>query len=181
MEFREKACVMTAADMNRVMVRIASQIVENNPDLSNVLLVGIRRRGVPLAERIARRIAEIELFKVATGALDITLYRDDLTTVAEQPVINKTELPADITGRTIILVDDVLYTGRTIRAALDQLIDFGRPKRVQLAVLIDRGWRELPIQANYTGKEVATTENEIIKVMLPEFDEEEKVLLVEAE
>jgi pyrimidine operon attenuation protein/uracil phosphoribosyltransferase len=181
MEFREKACVMTAADMNRVMARIASQIVENNPDLSNVLLVGIRRRGVPLAERIARRIAEIEPFKVATGALDITLYRDDLTTVAEQPVINKTELPADITGRTIILVDDVLYTGRTIRAALDQLIDFGRPKRVQLAVLIDRGWRELPIQADYTGKKVATTENEIIKVMLPEFDEEEKVLLVEAE
>ncbi|HWQ35700.1 MAG TPA: bifunctional pyr operon transcriptional regulator/uracil phosphoribosyltransferase PyrR [Blastocatellia bacterium] len=179
MDFKEKACVMTAADMNRVLARIASQIVENNPDLSNVLLVGIRRRGVPLAERIAARIAETERVSVATGALDITLYRDDLSTVAEQPVINKTELPGDVTGRTIILVDDVLYTGRTIRAAMDQLIDFGRPKRVQLAVLIDRGWRELPIQADYVGKYVATTESEIIKVMLPEFDEEEQVLLVE--
>jgi len=166
MDFKEKACMMTAADMNRVMARIASQIVENNPDLSNVLLVGIRRRGVPLAERIAARIAETEKVSVAAGALDITLYRDDLSTVAEQPVINKTELPGDVTGRTI-------------RAALDQLIDFGRPKRVQLAVLIDRGWRELPIQADYVGKYVATTESEIIKVMLPEFDEEEKVLLVE--
>jgi pyrimidine operon attenuation protein/uracil phosphoribosyltransferase len=179
MDFKEKACVMTAADVNRVLARIASQIVENNPDLSNVLLVGIRRRGVPLAERIAARIRETDGVGVATGALDITLYRDDLSTVAEQPVINKTELPGDVTGRTIILVDDVLYTGRTIRAALDQLIDFGRPKRVQLAVLIDRGWRELPIQADYVGKYIATSESEIIKVMLPEFDEEEKVLLVE--
>ncbi|HZS06352.1 MAG TPA: bifunctional pyr operon transcriptional regulator/uracil phosphoribosyltransferase PyrR [Blastocatellia bacterium] len=179
MDFREKACVMTAGDMNRVLARMASQIVENNPDLSNVLLVGIRRRGVPLAERIAAWIEDVDKVKVATGALDITLYRDDLSTVAEQPVINKTELPADITGRTIILVDDVLYTGRTIRAAMDELIDFGRPRRVQLAVLIDRGWRELPIQADYIGKMVTTTETEIIKVMLPEFDEEEKVLLVE--
>ncbi len=179
MDFKEKACVMTAADMNRVMARLASQIVENNPDLANVLLVGIRRRGVPLAERLAAKIEETDKVKVATGALDITLYRDDLSTVAEQPVINKTELPANVTGRTIILVDDVLYTGRTIRAALDQLIDFGRPKRVQLAVLIDRGWRELPIQADYVGKIVTTTEHEIIKVMLPEFDEEEKVVLVE--
>lgn len=181
MDFKEKACVMTAADMNRVLARIASQIVENNPDLANVLLVGIRRRGVPLAERLAAKIAETEETSIATGALDITLYRDDLSTVAEQPVINKTELPADITGRTIILVDDVLYTGRTIRAAMDQLIDFGRPKRVQLAVLIDRGWRELPIQADYVGKYVTTTEKEIIKVMLPEFDEEEQVVLVETE
>ncbi|MDQ3010103.1 MAG: bifunctional pyr operon transcriptional regulator/uracil phosphoribosyltransferase PyrR, partial [Acidobacteriota bacterium] len=116
---------------------------------------------------------------VATGALDITLYRDDLTTVADRPVINKTELPADITGKTIILVDDVLYTGRTIRAAMDELIDFGRPRRVQLCVLVDRGWRELPIQADYVGKNVTTTEAEIIKVMLPEFDEMEQVLLVE--
>lgn len=181
MDFKEKACVMTAADMNRVLARIASQIVENNPDLANVLLVGIRRRGVPLAERLAAKIEETEETSIATGTLDITLYRDDLSTVAEQPVINKTELPSDITGRTIILVDDVLYTGRTIRAAMDQLIDFGRPKRVQLAVLIDRGWRELPIQADYVGKYVTTTEKEIIKVMLPEFDEEEKVVLVETE
>lgn len=179
MDFREKSCVMTAADINRVMARMASQIVENNPDLSNVLLVGVRRRGVPLAERLAAKIEEMDGVKVSTGALDITLYRDDLSTVAEQPVINKTELPSDITGQTIILVDDVLYTGRTVRAALDELIDFGRPRRVQLAVLIDRGHRELPIQADYVGKTVSTTDTEIIKVMLPEFDEQEQVILVE--
>src|ERR1044071_3218136 len=179
MDFREKARVMTAADINRVMARLASQIVENNPDLSNVLLVGIRRRGVPLAERLAAKIKEMDKVAVATGALDITLYRDDLSTVAEQPVVNKTELPADITGRTIILVDDVLYTGRTVRAALDELIDFGRPCRVQLAVLVDRGHRELPIQADYVGKVVSTTDTEIIKVMLPEFDEKEEVIVVE--
>jgi pyrimidine operon attenuation protein / uracil phosphoribosyltransferase len=179
MEFIEKSCVMTRADMNRVLARIASQIVENNPDLTNVLLVGIRRRGVPLAERLAARIREMDSVAVATGALDITLYRDDLSTVGERPVVNKTELPANITGKTIILVDDVLYTGRTIRAAMDELIDFGRPRRVQLAVLVDRGWRELPIQADYIGKYVTTTEKEIIKVMLPEFDETEQVLLVE--
>ena len=179
MEFKEKSVVMTAGDINRVLARMASQIVENNPDLSGVLLVGIRRRGVPLAERLGTKIKEMDGVAVATGALDITLYRDDLTTVADRPVINKTELPANITGKTIILVDDVLYTGRTIRAAMDELIDFGRPRRVQLAVLIDRGWRELPIQADYIGKFVTTTEAEIIKVMLPEFDETEQVLLVE--
>lgn len=179
MEFTEKAVVMTAGDINRVMARMASQIVENNPDLSGVLLVGIHRRGVPLADKIAAKIKEMDDVDVARGALDITLYRDDLTTVADHPVINKTELPANITGKTIILVDDVLYTGRTIRAAMDELIDFGRPRRVQLAVLIDRGWRELPIQADYVGKTVTTTEAEIIKVMLPEFDETEQVLLVE--
>lgn len=178
MEFIEKSVVMSAGDVNRVLARMASQIVENNPDLSGVLLVGIRRRGVPLAERIAAKIKEMDGVDVATGALDITLYRDDLTTVADRPVINKTELPSNITGKTIILVDDVLYTGRTIRAAMDELIDFGRPRRVQLAVLVDRGWRELPIQADYVGKFVTTTEEEIIKVMLPEFDETEQVLLV---
>lgn len=170
---------MTAADISRVLARIASQIVENNPDLADVLLIGIRRRGVPLAERIAAKIKEADDVEVATGALDITLYRDDLSTVGERPVVNRTELPTDITGKTIILVDDVLYTGRTIRAALDELIDFGRPRRVQLAVLIDRGWRELPIQADYVGKHVVTTAAEIIKVMLPEFDEMEQVLVVE--
>ena len=179
MDFIEKSVVMTAADMNRVLARMASQIVENNPDLGNLLLVGIRRRGVPLAEGLAAKIKEMENVAVATGALDITLYRDDLSTVAETPVINKTELPPNITGLTIILVDDVLYTGRTIRAAMDELIDFGRPRRVQLAVLIDRGWRELPIQADYIGKYVTTTEKEIIKVMLPEYDDTEQVLLVE--
>ena len=179
MDFKEKYVLMTAGDMNRVLTRMASQIVENNPDLSDVLLVGIRRRGVPLAERIAAKIKEVDGVTVATGALDITLYRDDLSTVGDRPVVNKTEIPADITARTIILVDDVLYTGRTIRAALDELIDFGRPRRVQLAVLVDRGWRELPIQADYVGKTVTTTADEIIKVMLPEYDEIEQVIVVE--
>jgi pyrimidine operon attenuation protein / uracil phosphoribosyltransferase len=179
MDFVEKACVMGAADINRVLTRMATQIVENNPDLAEVMLIGIRRRGVPLAERLAQKIKEMDGLDIATGALDITLYRDDLSTVAERPVVNKTELPANITGKTIILVDDVLYTGRTIRAAMDELIDFGRPRRVQLCVLIDRGWRELPIQADYVGKFVTTTEDQIIKVMLPEFDESEQVLLVE--
>ena len=179
MDFVQKSVLMTAGDVNRVLTRMASQVVENNPDLSDVMLVGIRRRGVPLAERIAAKIKEVDGVTVATGALDITLYRDDLSTVGDRPVVNKTELPSDITGKTIILVDDVLYTGRTIRAALDELIDFGRPRRVQLAVLVDRGWRELPIQADYVGKSVTTTANEIIKVMLPEYDEADQVIVVE--
>jgi pyrimidine operon attenuation protein/uracil phosphoribosyltransferase len=183
MDFVEKACVMTAADMNRVLARMATQIVENNPDLSNVMLVGIRRRGVPLASRLAKKISEMDGVEIVTGALDITLYRDDLSTVGDRPVVNRTgdstDLTANITGKTIILVDDVLYTGRTVRAALDELIDFGRPRRVQLCTLIDRGWRELPIQADYVGKYLTTTETEIVKVMLPEFDEKEQVLIVE--
>ena len=129
------------------------------------MLFRSHRRGVPLAEKIAAKIKEMDGVEVAKGTLDITLYRDDLSTVADRPVVNKTELPANITGKTIILVDDVLYTGRTIRAAMDELIDFGRPRRVQLAVLIDRGWRELPIQADYIGKTVTTTEAEIIKIL----------------
>ena len=181
MHFLEKERLMTAADMDRVLMRMASQIVENNPDLSEVVLVGIRRRGVPLASRLAAKILEMDGVTVTTGALDITLYRDDLSTVGDRPVVNRTELPGNVTGKTIVLVDDVLYTGRTVRAALDELIDFGRPRRVQLAVLVDRGWRELPIQADYVGKTISTTEREIVKVMLPEFDETEQVILVELE
>ena len=177
----EKQRLMSAADMDRVLMRMASQIVENNPDLSEVVLVGIRRRGVPLAARLAAKILEMDGLTVTTGALDITLYRDDLSTVGDRPVVNRTELPGNVTGKTIVLVDDVLYTGRTVRAALDELIDFGRPRRVQLAVLVDRGWRELPIQADYVGKTVSTSERQIVKVMLPEFDETEQVILVELE
>lgn len=181
MHFLEKERLMSAGDMDRVLMRMASQIVENNPDLSEVVLVGIRRRGVPLASRLAAKILEMDGVTVTTGALDITLYRDDLSTVGDRPVVNRTELPGNVTGKTIVLVDDVLYTGRTVRAALDELIDFGRPRRVQLAVLVDRGWRELPIQADYVGKTISTTEREIVKVMLPEFDETEQVVLVELE
>ena len=156
------------------------QVVEEN-GVAGLGLIGIRRRGVPMAERIGRIIQGMEKKPVPVGTLDITFYRDDLSTVGAKPIVNRTDLPGDIENRNIVLIDDVLYTGRTIRAALDQLIDFGRPKRVQLAVLIDRGkeHRELPIQADYIGKLVPTKKSEIIKVMLQEFDEEEGVVIVE--
>ena len=144
----------------------------------DLLLVGIRRRGVPLAERIADKIHQLEGVRPLTGQLDITLYRDDLSTIGPQPVVNRTDIPEDVTDRTVVLVDDVLYTGRTVRAAMDELVDFGRPKRIELAVLIDRGHRELPIQADYVGKYIQTSDSEIIKVMLSEFDDEEQVVLV---
>lgn len=167
--------------MNRALSRLASEIVEENHGAKNLYLVGIRRRGVPLAEKLAKKIEELEGEKPIFGVLDITLYRDDLSTVGANPIVNRTELNEDIEDRNIILVDDVLYTGRTIRAALDQLMDFGRPNRVQLAVLIDRGkeHRELPIQADYIGKVVPTKRTEIIKVMLKEFDDVEGVGIFE--
>ena len=175
--------VMDADRMSRALTRIAHEILERNRGLDELALIGIRTRGVPLARRIARALKEINGDEVPTGALDITLYRDDLMRhpVGPQPLIRRTEIPFSIDDRKIMLVDDVLYTGRTIRAALDQLIDFGRPRRVQLAVLIDRGkeHRELPIQADYIGKLVPTKKSEIIKVMLQEFDEEEGVVIVE--
>jgi len=180
-EFTEKVRIMDDARINRALARLASEIVEENHGLDDLVLVGVRRRGVPLANRIADKIADLEGTRPPVGILDITLYRDDLSTVGAKPIVSGTELPGDIEGRTIVLVDDVLYTGRTVRAALDQLIDFGRPRRVQLAVLIDRGneHRELPIQADYIGKHVPTKKSEIIKVMLNEFDEDEGVVIVE--
>ncbi len=173
----EKARIMDAARINRALSRLASEIVEENQGAQDLYLVGIRRRGVPLAERIARKIEDLEGVKPFLGSLDITLYRDDLSTVGASPVVNRTELDTSIENKNIILVDDVLYTGRTIRAALDQLMDFGRPRKVRLAVLIDRGreHRELPIQADFVGRTVPTKRSEIIKVMLKEFDEEEGV------
>ncbi|MGA9997015.1 MAG: bifunctional pyr operon transcriptional regulator/uracil phosphoribosyltransferase PyrR [Pyrinomonadaceae bacterium] len=181
MDFLEKARIMDGARINRALSRLASEIVEENHGAGDLYLVGIRRRGVPLAERMADKVADLEGVRPPVGILDITLYRDDLSTVGVNPIVNRTELPGDIEGRNIVLIDDVLYTGRTIRAALDQLIDFGRPRRVQLAVLIDRGkeHRELPIQADYIGKVVPTKKTEIIKVMLTDFDEEEAVVIVE--
>src|SRR6266852_8092660 len=180
-EFTEKARIMDGARINRALARLASEIVEENHGTNDLYLVGIRRRGVPLAERMADKIADLEGVRPPVGILDITLYRDDLSTVGAKPVVNRTELPGNIEGRNIVLIDDVLYTGRTIRAAIDQLIDFGRPRRVQLAVLIDRGneHRELPIQADYIGKLVPTKKSEIIKVLLQEFDEDEGVVIVE--
>jgi pyrimidine operon attenuation protein/uracil phosphoribosyltransferase len=179
MDFVEKSRIMTAADVNRVMARMATQVVENHPDLGNVLLVGIRRRGVPLAERLAAKIEEMEKTKVATGALDITLYRDDLMrhAVGPQPLVRRTEIPFSIDDRLIILVDDVLYTGRTTRAALDALIDFGRPRAIQLVALVDRGHRELPIKADYVGKNIPTARHESIQVRLQELDGVDEVVV----
>ena len=177
----EKSRIMDATRIKRALSRLASEIVEENQGADQLYLVGIRRRGVPLAERIADKIESIEGKRPSYGILDITLYRDDLSTVGANPVVNRTELEEDVGDKIVILVDDVLYTGRTIRAALDQLMDFGRPKKVQLAVLIDRGreHRELPIQADFVGKTVPTKSSEIIKVMLKEYDDVEAVGIFE--
>jgi pyrimidine operon attenuation protein / uracil phosphoribosyltransferase len=177
----EKSRIMDSARMKRALSRLASEIVEENQGANDLYIVGIRRRGVPLAERIVDKIESIEGERPQYGIIDITLYRDDLSTVGANPIVNRTELDTDIEGKIIILVDDVLYTGRTIRAALDQLMDFGRPRKVQLAVLIDRGreHRELPIQADFIGKVVPTKQTEIIKVMLKEFDDVEAVGIFE--
>lgn len=177
----EKSRIMDGARINRALSRLASEIVEENQGAKDLYLIGIQRRGVPLAERLAAKISELEDARPPLGILDITLYRDDLSTVGANPIINRTQLDDDIEDRKIILVDDVLYTGRTIRAALDQLMDYGRPRRVQLAILVDRGkeHRELPIQADYIGKTVPTKKSEIVKVMLKEFDAEEGVGIFE--
>jgi pyrimidine operon attenuation protein / uracil phosphoribosyltransferase len=179
MNIREKAQIMTAAEIERTLIRLAHEIVERNGGIKNLALIGIRRRGVPLAERLASAIYEFEKAQVPVGSLDINLYRDDLSTVPTQPVIQSTEIHFPINGMTIVLVDDVLYTGRTVRAAMEALLDYGRPKAIQLCALIDRGHRELPIQANYVGKCVQTTENEIVEVKVADIDQTEGVLLVE--
>jgi len=168
--------IMDAEDIDRAMTRIAHEVLERNHGTEDVVLVGIRTRGVPLAQLIAAKIEGIEGKKVPVGSLDITLYRDDLMT--RQPVVRKTEIPFDMTGKRIVLVDEVIYTGRTIRAALDALIDFGRPACIQLAVLIDRGHRELPIRPDYVGKNVPTSRAERIKCRLHESDNEESVYIV---
>ncbi len=176
---REKAQLMSASEIDRTLVRLAHEILEKTQDLDKLAFVGIRRRGVPLAMRLAAKIEELEKRKVPVGVLDINLYRDDLSTVSEKPVHNSTDIQFPIAGKDVVLVDDVLYTGRTIRAALDALFDQGRPARVQLLVLIDRGHREVPIEARYVGRMVQTGGGEIIEVKLREIDDLEKVLLVE--
>jgi pyrimidine operon attenuation protein / uracil phosphoribosyltransferase len=171
--------VMDADRMSRALTRIAHEILERNRGLDDLALVGIRTRGVPLARRLARALTEINGDDVPTGALDITLYRDDLMRqpVGPQPVVRRTEIPFSIDDRRILLVDDVLYTGRTIRAALDALIDFGRPRAIQLVVLVDRGHRELPIKADYVGKNVPTSLKQSVRVRLQEIDGADDVLI----
>jgi len=177
---QEKGRLMSASEIERTLVRLAHEIVEKNNGIEDLVLVGIKRRGVPLANRIAKLIEQIEKKPVPTGTLDITLYRDDLSTVGISTVIQKTtHLGVEITKKNVIMVDDVLYTGRTTRAAMDALFDHGRPQRVQLCVLIDRGHRELPIEAAFIGRTVQTTDKEIIEVKLKEIDKDEQVLLVE--
>jgi pyrimidine operon attenuation protein/uracil phosphoribosyltransferase len=176
---REKGRLMSSSEIERTLVRLAHEIVERNNGSANIGLVGIKRRGVPLAQRIAKLIETIEKTPVDTGVLDISFYRDDLSTAGARPIVEKAEVGFDVNGRDIILMDDVLYTGRTIRAALDALFDHGRPKSVQLLVLIDRGHRELPIEARFIGRTVPTSRREIIEVKLREVDNDEQVLLVE--
>ena len=176
---REKAQLMSASEIDRTMVRLAHEILEKSSELDKLAFIGIRRRGVPMAQRLARKIESLEKRTIPVGVLDINLYRDDLSTVDVQPVVSSTDIPFSIQGRDIILMDDVLYTGRTIRAALDALFDHGRPARVQLLVLIDRGHRELPIEARFVGRQVQTSDSEIIEVKFQEVDGVEKVLLVE--
>src|SRR5450755_2279879 len=176
---REKAQLMSASEIDRTVVRLAHEVLEKSADLDKLAFIGIRRRGVPLAQRLARKIEALEKRAIPVGILDINLYRDDLTTVDIKPVVSATDIPFSVQGKDIILMDDVLYTGRTIRAALDALFDHGRPARVQLLVLIDRGHRELPIEARYVGRTVQTTDDEIIEVKFQEIDDMEKVLLVE--
>src|SRR5437763_16519178 len=174
-----KKKLLDAARMNRAIRRMAIEVVEKNRGIDDLIIVGIRSRGVPIGERMAKEISEMEGAVVPFGILDITLYRDDLTTIAPQPVVKPTKLPEPIDDKVVVLVDDVLYTGRTVRAALDALIDFGRPKAVMLAVLIDRGHRELPIHADVIGKTVPTDAHEVIKVKLAETDGEDEVLIME--
>ena len=177
----EKNMILDSAAIDRSLTRIAHEIIEKNKGTEKLALIGVRTRGVPLAERLGEKIKKIEGKEVPVGRLDITLYRDDLTTLSDQPVLHGTNVDFDISGKRIILVDDVLYTGRTVRAALDAIIDLGRPLLIQLAVLIDRGHRELPIRADFVGKNVPTSKKELIVVKLSDIDQDEKVILAETE
>lgn len=179
MQLMAKAEIMDSDKMRRALTRIAHEIVERNRGTEDLILIGIRKRGVPLSERIHRLVEEIEGVALPLGILDITLYRDDLTTLAYQPIVHKTEVPFTIEGKKVILVDDVLYTGRTVRAALDALMDLGRPAQIQLAVLVDRGHRELPIRADYVGKNVPTSRKEVVSVQIEEIDGNDVVQIFE--
>lgn len=169
--------IMTKEDIQRCLVRITHEIIERNKGTGDLAIIGIKNRGANLAQRLVKLIKEIDKTEVPLGLLDINLYRDDLTDIAQQPVVQETKIDFDVTGKIIILVDDVLYTGRTIRCALDAIIDFGRPKLIQLAVLLDRGHRELPIRPDYVGKNVPTAKNELVEVRLEEVDGKDEVAI----
>lgn len=179
MAMMEKAEIMDADQMRRSLIRIAHEVIEKNKGLDDVVLIGVQRRGVPMAERLHKYLKEIEDREVPFGELDITLYRDDLTLKADQPIVGRTHIPFDIERKRVVLVDDVLYTGRTVRAALDALMDLGRPQNIQVAVMIDRGHRELPIRADYVGKNVPTSSKEVIHVKLLEVDGVDQVVIAE--
>ncbi|MFO8053219.1 MAG: bifunctional pyr operon transcriptional regulator/uracil phosphoribosyltransferase PyrR [Candidatus Omnitrophota bacterium] len=175
---REKT-ILSCQDIEKALLRLSHQILEKNPNPDKIALIGIQTRGVPLAKRIKTIIEKAKKTKVSLGELDITLYRDDLTTIGPNPVVKKTIIDFDICEKTIILVDDVLFSGRTIRAALDQIMDFGRPEKIQLLVLIDRGHRELPFRADFVGKNIPTAKDQIVEVRLKEIDSQDKVILRE--
>ena len=177
-ELSFKKMIIDEDGIRRAITRIAHEIVEKNKGTEDLVIVGIKTRGVPLAQRLSERIKEFEGVEVPVGILDITLYRDDLSLIAQQPIVHRTEIPFDINDRKVVLVDDVLYTGRTVRAALDALMDIGRPKLIQLAILVDRGHRELPIWADFVGKNLPTSRDEVVNVNLKEIDEEDSVLLL---
>lgn len=177
-ELSFKKMIIDEDGIRRAITRIAHEIVEKNKGTEDLVIVGIKTRGVPLAQRLSEWIKEFEGVEVPVGILDITLYRDDLSLIAQQPIVHRTEIPFDINDRKVVLVDDVLYTGRTVRAALDALMDIGRPKLIQLAILVDRGHRELPIRADFVGKNLPTSRDEVVNVNLKEIDEEDSVLLL---
>lgn len=170
-----KSEILDSTSFNRVIKRIAHQIIEKNSDVQNIAIIGIKTRGVPIAERVAKSIFEIEKLKVNVGVLDITLYRDDLTHISPDPVINATDIPFDINNKTVVLADDVIYTGRTVRAAMDAVMNVGRPSKIELFTMVDRGHRELPIRADFVGKNVPTSHSEMIKVNLLEIDGKDNI------
>ncbi len=179
MNFAEKAVIMNASEITRAMKRMAHEIIEANKGVDNLVLLGIQRRGVPLARMLAESIQQVEGHEVPQGALDITFYRDDLSPLGPSPQVSSTEMPFDVNEKIIILVDDVLYTGRTVRAALDVIMDWGRPQAIRLAVLVDRGHRELPVRPDFVGKNVPTSQKEIIKVKVMDFDDKLEVVVGE--